>query len=925
MYYTLSFIFVLGISAVGHAKVTSPSSSDSVSVNTGCMVSWDKEGLSGSLDAYLVPSGSSDISKIIATIGTRLDNSGSYKWSGDQSISLSSSSAEIIIIDSVQVISISDSFQIYEGSSRSSSSSYDSSNSGYDSGKGSSGSSYGSGKGNGSYNSSTTSEHSSSEYDYTTSKSDYTTSKYGYTTSKSEYTTSKSEYTTSKPEYTTTKSYGYESSTETSTVTKSLKSTAQTTFINATITNKLTSIETLSTASIPLISTTIAESTAVEISAAAEITTPAVVIPPASNETSGNATVTSASPAVFTGAADGMPPGRRFLGTKINGLHSKEIYGSSAGENAGENHISISETQPETASYTESKDHAPGARSETISSDEKKDFLSVDPKDTQPSSGATSVTGIDEIDQEKNQVETTEEVPPRDISGIRWILVVLAILSSTFLFALDNTIVADVQPVIVTAFHDVGKLTWLSVAFLIGAASTNLVWGKVYGQFEAKWTYILCVFLFEVGSAVCGSAPSMDALIVGRAICGVGGSGMYVGVMTLLAATTTMHERPMYIGGTGLTWGLGTVLGPIIGGAFTDSSAGWRYSFYINLFLGAVCAPVYIFLLPVKDPRPGVSFIERAREMDYVGALFIIGAFVSGVMAVSFGGITYPWDSGRIIGLFVCSGVLFILFGIQQTFTVLTSLSRRIFPVEFLKSRTMLLLFAMTSAGATAIFIPIYMIPIFFQFTRNDSALEAGVRLLPFIMLMIFAVISNGAILSAFGYYMPWYTAGGIFVVIGGALMFTVDTHTSIARVYGYSVLIGFGDGLFAQASFSVAQAIVPPDMAASAIGFITCAQVGGVTIALAIANSIFLNDSQKSISALLPNVPQAEIQQAIAGAGSDFVKNLSDEVREQVLNAIVTAMSKAYILVMVAGALAIVLSVLMKREKLFMAAGGAM
>jgi MFS family permease len=110
--------------------------------------------------------------------------------------------------------------------------------------------------------------------------------------------------------------------------------------------------------------------------------------------------------------------------------------------------------------------------------------------------------------------------------------------------------------------------------------------------------------------------------------------------------------------------GLGTVLGPIIGGAFTDSLAGWRWVFYINLCIGAVCAPVYLCILPDKDPRPGVSLTDRAREIDYVGAVLTFGAFVSGTMAVSFGGITYLWNSGKIIGLFVCSGVLFIMLGI---------------------------------------------------------------------------------------------------------------------------------------------------------------------------------------------------------------------------------------------------------------------
>jgi MFS family permease len=171
--------------------------------------------------------------------------------------------------------------------------------------------------------------------------------------------------------------------------------------------------------------------------------------------------------------------------------------------------------------------------------------------------------------------------------------------------------------------------------------------------------------LFELGSAICGAAPSIDTLIIGRAICGIAGSGIYIGVMTLLAITTTIHERPIYISGTGLTWGLGTVLGPIIGGSFSDSPAGWRWAFYINLYISAAYAPVYLFILPNKDPRPGISLIDRAREIDYVGSILIIRAFVSGVMAVSFGGVTYEWSSGQTIGLFCCSGVLFILLGLQ--------------------------------------------------------------------------------------------------------------------------------------------------------------------------------------------------------------------------------------------------------------------
>lgn len=531
------------------------------------------------------------------------------------------------------------------------------------------------------------------------------------------------------------------------------------------------------------------------------------------------------------------------------------------------------------------------------------------------------------LSQEPHAADNEKQPAARTITGVRWVLVLLAILSAQFLFALGNTIVANVQPVIVAEFDAILKLPWISVAFFIGAAGTNLIWGKVYDQFSSKWTYILCMVIFEAGSALCGAASTMDAFIVGRAICGFSGSGMYVGLMAMIAATTTIQERPVYLGLTGLVWGLGTVLGPIIGGAFTDSSAGWRWSFYINLIIGGIFAPVYLFMLPNSDPLPGVSLAERARAMDYLGAILTAGTFVSGVMALSFGGVEYPWGSGIIIGLFCCSAVLFILLGVQQTRTILTTTTRRVFPVEFFGSRTMLVLFGAMASGGTAIFLPVYFIPLLFQFTRGDSALESGVRLLPFIMLLILSVVLSGALLSRFGFYMPWYLAGGILVVIGGSLMYTVTGTTPATNVYGNTICIGFGVGLFAQASFAVAQAVTTPSMIGSAIGFISCAQITGITLSLAIANALFLNKAQQGIQKLMPDIALHEVQHMIAGAKSERFLSLDPAMRDRVLNVIVTAQSMTYVLVITTGALVVVLSLLMKRESLFIAAaapGGA-
>jgi len=232
-----------------------------------------------------------------------------------------------------------------------------------------------------------------------------------------------------------------------------------------------------------------------------------------------------------------------------------------------------------------------------------------------------------------------------------------------------------------------------------------------------------------------------------------------------------------------------------------------------------------------------------------------------------------------------------------------------------------LILFCCMAVNGAVTFVPTYMIPLFFQFTRPDGPLSAGVQLLPFIAVMIAFIITNGVLMGKLGYYMPWFLVGGCLVVIGSALMYTIDQDDSKSRVYGYTVMIGAGVGMFGQAGYSVTQAIVDVANIAPAIGFITLAQFVGITLSLALANAILLNESQSEIQRILPDVPLAEIQSAILGARSDLVQSLAPDVQRRVLGAIVSAIDKTYILVIAGGALVATLSLVMRREKLF---GGA-
>lgn len=160
---------------------------------------------------------------------------------------------------------------------------------------------------------------------------------------------------------------------------------------------------------------------------------------------------------------------------------------------------------------------------------------------------------------------------------LTWILVLCGLFTGGLLFGLDTTIAADVQGSVFETFGQIEKLPWVGVGFPMGSVAVILLVGKLYGTFQIKWLILGSFLLFEIGSAVCGAAPTLDALIVGRVLAGVGGAGMYLGALNYVGVFTNERERPLYNAGIGLCWGIGAILGPVIGGAFAvNSHATWR-------------------------------------------------------------------------------------------------------------------------------------------------------------------------------------------------------------------------------------------------------------------------------------------------------------------------------------------------------------
>ena len=524
-------------------------------------------------------------------------------------------------------------------------------------------------------------------------------------------------------------------------------------------------------------------------------------------------------------------------------------------------------------------------------------------------------------DRTSNESGRGSAPPTRTIKGLKWFLICVSLFISAFLYGLDTTIAADVQGPIVEAFGHVDQLAWIGAGFPLGSIAVILLVGTLYGHFNMKWIYIASIALFEIGSVLCGAAPNMNALIVGRVLAGIGGAGIYLGCLNYFSLLTNPEERGLYISLIGFHWGIGAVLGPVVGGAFAVSAATWRWAFYINLVIGAAAAPVYVFFLPSIRPDEGKTVRERLVHFDFLGLALIAASWVLFTVGFSMAGGVWAWSDGRSIALVVVWGAVLVVTVLQQYFAVLTSAAYRAFPGHLIRSRTQVLLFVATAAATSALFVVVYYIPIYFQFVHSDSPIQAAVRLLPFIVVAVVTNVAAGHLLSKIRYYMPVYLLSGVLITISGALLMVfLDPATSESSIYGFSVLAAVGTGLTIQLGYAVGTLTTVPENIGHVINFQNVSQIGANVMCLVIAGQIFQSEALARLGAVLAGhgFTDTEITGAVAGAQSALFAQLEGELRRQAIGAIVGAMQKSFVLVVVAGGLMILAALGMKRERLF-------
>lgn len=340
-------------------------------------------------------------------------------------------------------------------------------------------------------------------------------------------------------------------------------------------------------------------------------------------------------------------------------------------------------------------------------------------------------------------------------------------------------------------------------------------------------------------------------------------------------------------------------------------------AFYLNLCIFTAASPIYIFLLPSLPRRPDTSFADRMKSLDWLGMLLTAGLYCTFAVAFSFGGVLWAYNDGRTIALIVVWVLCIIAFTVTQRYSLLTNPVDRLFPCEFLRDSQLVLLYVIMACGGAALFVAIYYIPQYFLFVYGDSGVQAAVRLLPFVCFYVVTVLFCGAVMERTGYYIIWFLFSGLCLTAGGAAMYTVKDDTPLAKIYGYTILLGVGS-MTSQAGYAVGNRIVGAARAAELIQFLNISQGSSQLIGLAIASAVFQTQAFGGLKSVLGSLGynDQEIQAAMAGARSDVLERVSPEVRKQCLAIIVHSISKCWVLVIAAGALYTVCSLFLTRSR---------
>ncbi|HUK78087.1 MAG TPA: MDR family MFS transporter [Thermoleophilia bacterium] len=455
--------------------------------------------------------------------------------------------------------------------------------------------------------------------------------------------------------------------------------------------------------------------------------------------------------------------------------------------------------------------------------------------------------------------------------------ILASVMLGMLLSALDQTVVGTALPRIVIDLHGFEHYVWVTTGYLLATAASMPIWGKLSDAYGRKRFYALGMGIFVVGSALCGQAHGMTALIAFRALQGLGAGAMMPISQAIIGDIFPPAQRAKFMGILMSVFGLAMIVGPLLGGWITDNFS-WRWVFYVNLPVGIVAIAFCLFALPGHVAL-------RKHHLDYAGSALLVAAAVPMLLGFTWAGTTYPWLSWQVIGTWVFSAIAWTAFIFWELRAREPVINPRLFG-----NRVFTISSAASTLQSAAMFGAIMFVPLFVQVVQGHSATNSGTILMPMMLAAIVSSIGAGQVMARTGRYKALVVCGFVAVTLGAYLLSRMSMTASWRTLGLDTAIMGLGLGVAMSAFTSIVQNQYPIHRLGEVSASLQFFRIMGSTIGLAVFGTVLDN---RFTSQLRVNLP-APVVKGLAAAKLDSVNALATSQAQSGIKAIVMKAAQA-------------------------------